>query len=68
MNSKKILDILNTSPLQQGILFHHLYEQDDPYVVQNEVSLEGRLDPEALKQGFARLTQKHDVLRSVVVL
>ncbi len=67
MNSKKILDILNTSPLQQGILFHHLYEQDDPYVVQNEVSLEGRLDPEALKQGFARLTQKHDVLRAVVL-
>lgn len=67
MQNRNILDILNLSPLQLGILFHHLYEREDPYVVQSEISLAGELEPDSLREGLSRLIEKHDALRSVVV-
>src|SRR5947209_151909 len=43
----KIEDILPLSPLQEGLLFHALYDAQGPdvYTVQLELDLEGRLDP-----------------------
>ena len=43
---RQIEDILPLSPLQEGLLFHALYDAQGPdvYTVQLELELEGRLD------------------------
>ena len=47
----KIEDILPLSPLQEGLLFHALYDAQGPdvYTVQLELELEGLLDPPCWK-------------------
>jgi amino acid adenylation domain-containing protein len=64
--SSKILDILNPTPFQEGALYHYLHENEDPYVVQNEVVLHGDINVNALKASLAALTRKHDALRTVI--
>ena len=51
----QIEDILPLSPLQEGLLFHALYDAQAPdvYTVQLELTLEGALDSAALEAGGA---------------
>ena len=46
-STRRIEDILPLSPLQEGLLFHALYDAQGPdvYTVQLELELEGALDP-----------------------
>ena len=46
----RIEDVLPLSPLQEGLLFHSLYDVEAPdvYTVQLTLSLEGRLNEDAL--------------------
>ena len=54
------------SPLQQGMLFHHLQAPDhDPYITQNILCLEGKLDMECCMESYQMLIQKHQNLRTV---
>ena len=48
---RTIEDILPLSPLQEGLLFHALYDAQGPdvYTVQLELELEGALDPAVLE-------------------
>ena len=62
----RIDDILPLSPLQEGLLFHALYDAQGPdiYKVQLELGLEGRLDGEALKAAVQALVVRHGSLRA----
>ena len=62
----RIEDILPLSPLQEGLLFHALYDAQGPdvYTVQLQLGLEGRLDGEALKAAVQALLQRHASLRA----
>ena len=57
---------LPLSPLQEGLLFHALYDAQGPdiYKVQLELGLEGRLDGEALKAAVQALVVRHGSLRA----
>ena len=59
-------DILPLSPLQEGLLFHALYDARAPdvYTVQLVLSLQGRLDEEALKAAAQALIERHAGLRA----
>jgi len=58
-------DILPLSPLQEGMLFQALYDEDGPdlYVHQLLLDLEGPLDVKALHRAARTLLQRHANLR-----
>ena len=59
-------DILPLSPLQEGLLFHALYDARGPdvYTVQLELTLSGRLDGGRLRAAAGALLGRHAVLRA----
>ena len=59
-------DILPLSPLQEGLLFHALYDAQGPdvYTVQLELELEGRLDSAVLEASLQAVVGRHASLRS----
>src|SRR5262249_24656888 len=61
-----IEDILPLSPLQQGLLFHALYDSESPdiYTVQLELELDGVLDRAALHAAARALLARHPSLRA----
>ncbi|HEV8474750.1 MAG TPA: amino acid adenylation domain-containing protein, partial [Methylomirabilota bacterium] len=61
-------DILPLSPLQEGLLFHAMYDpvRPDTYVVQLVLALEGPLDVETLRAAAAALLRRHAVLRTSI--
>ncbi|HEY1243817.1 MAG TPA: condensation domain-containing protein, partial [Hyphomicrobiaceae bacterium] len=62
----QIEDILPLSPLQEGLLFHALYDAQAPdvYTVQLELTLEGALDGAALERAVQALVARHASLRA----
>ena len=62
----KLEEILPLSPLQEGLLFHALYDTQGPdlYTVQLALSLEGLLDPQGLRAAAETLLKRHANLRA----
>src|SRR6476660_7842587 len=62
----QIEDILPLSPLQEGLLFHALYDAQGPdvYTSQLVLGLEGALDPAALQVAARALLVRHSSLRA----
>src|SRR5579862_129437 len=59
-------DILPLSPLQEGLLFHALYEPavSDIYSVQQVFDLEGPIDSEVLEAAAQAVLRRHASLRA----
>ncbi len=59
-------DILPLSPLQEGLLFHALYDAHGPdvYTVQLELELDGALDAARLAASLRAVMKRHHSLRS----
>jgi hypothetical protein len=58
-------DIYPLSPMQEGMLFHRLYESDESvYGQQFAVRLNGPLDPDAFRQAWEAVVARHDILRT----
>jgi non-ribosomal peptide synthase protein (TIGR01720 family) len=56
------------SPMQQGMLFHSLYDTEESmYVVQFACALSGEVNPEALQQAWQEVVNRHSVLRTFFV-
>ncbi len=65
MNPGDIEDIYELSPLQQGLLFHSLYDGDaDVYVNQRSFLIDGPLDPDALLDAWKQAVGAHPALRT----
>ncbi|MGP8298317.1 non-ribosomal peptide synthetase [Streptomyces inhibens] len=65
MNNASLEDILPLTPLQDGLLFHALYDerQLDVYTVQFVLTLEGDVDAAALRAACSALLRRHANLR-----
>ncbi|MEN2401845.1 non-ribosomal peptide synthetase [Flavobacterium sp. MC2016-06] len=60
-----IEDIHRLSPLQEGLLFHSLYDQNpNAYVIQLSFDLVGELQPAHFKTAWELLIKKHSILRT----
>ncbi|MCT9078845.1 non-ribosomal peptide synthetase [Streptomyces fulvoviolaceus] len=62
-----IADILPLSPLQEGLLFHALFDDEgapDLYAAQQILELEGPLDPAAVRAAGQALLDRHPNLRA----
>jgi amino acid adenylation domain-containing protein/non-ribosomal peptide synthase protein (TIGR01720 family) len=67
----EIIDIYALSPLQEGFLFHTLYdsheEQSFAYVNQLCLLVAGHLDLDTFERSWKHLIQRHDIFRTVFV-
>nr|ALK27914.1 non-ribosomal peptide synthase [Streptomyces sp. DSM 11171] len=61
-----LADVLPVSPLQEGLLFHALFDESDTdvYVEQMDLGLDGPLDARALRGAWQALTARHASLRA----
>ncbi|WP_158708263.1 non-ribosomal peptide synthetase [Streptomyces sp. NRRL S-455] len=59
-------DILPLSPLQEGMLFHNLFDDEelDAYNVQVFIELDGNVDPARLRRAGEALLERHANLRA----
>ncbi len=65
MSAGDVEDIYELSPLQQGILFHSLYDGDsDVYLNQRSFLIEGPLDVDALLAACRQTVRAHTTLRT----
>lgn len=65
MQRDNVADIYDLTPLQQGLLFHTLYEPEAGlYVNQLECRLDGPLDVELFHQAWQALVDQHPILRT----
>ncbi|MEH2230449.1 MAG: amino acid adenylation domain-containing protein [Nostoc sp.] len=68
IKNKNIESIYPLSPMQQGMLFHTLYEPESGvYIEQFCLTLSGNLDITVLQQACVRVVKRHPVLRTLVV-
>lgn len=66
-NISGIERVYNLSPLQEGMLYHSVTEKNTlDYVVQTSMHVEGNLITELLETSVKLLSEKHDVLRSLI--
>ncbi|MCD6571340.1 MAG: amino acid adenylation domain-containing protein, partial [Deltaproteobacteria bacterium] len=64
--SKKIEDIYPLSPMQQGMLFHSLYDPDSPiYSERYTYTIEGSLDIECFTKAWEHLGKSHPIFRTI---
>ncbi|MBO0821418.1 MAG: non-ribosomal peptide synthetase, partial [Nocardiopsaceae bacterium] len=65
-----VADILPLAPLQEGLLFHALYDDGAPdvYVVQLSLELAGRIDPGRLRAAAQALLARHPHLAARFVV
>ena len=61
-------EILPLSPLQEGLLFHALYDVENPdiYTIQVVIGLEGALDRSVLEVAAQALLKRHESLRASI--
>ncbi|MCD7441170.1 amino acid adenylation domain-containing protein [Streptomyces lincolnensis] len=67
MTRSGIADILPLSPLQEGLLFHALYDDEhapDVYAAQQILELTGEVDPAAVRAAGQALLDRHPNLRA----
>jgi hypothetical protein len=61
-----LADVLPLSPLQEGLLFHAVYDESalDVYLVQTVVGLSGRVDVERLRVALRGVLERYGNLRA----
>lgn len=65
MNAEKIEDIYKLSPLQEGMLFYSMYNNEpNAYVHQISFDLTGTFNLDYFKKSWAHIVEKHSVLRT----
>uniref|UniRef100_UPI00069F69E4 non-ribosomal peptide synthetase n=1 Tax=Pseudomonas sp. MIACH TaxID=1078355 RepID=UPI00069F69E4 len=63
--ARDVQDVYPLSPMQQGMLFHSLYQQgeDDVYVSQLRADVQG-VDVDQFQRAWAQVLARHDMLRT----
>jgi amino acid adenylation domain-containing protein len=62
-------NIFDLTPLQSGLLFHKLLDEQSPqYVLQQVIDVEGPLDRTALRSALDALSRRHQALRTAIVV
>ncbi|WKB55581.1 non-ribosomal peptide synthetase [Eleftheria terrae] len=63
-----VQDIYPLAPLQQGILFHHLLQQQgDPYLLSFTLAFDTRQQLDDFAQALQQVIDRHDILRTAVL-
>src|ERR1044071_3466617 len=63
--SSNVEDIYPLSPLQEGMLFHALFDpESEAYFEQLNCALDAKLDVEALRRAWQQVVDRHPVMRT----
>jgi amino acid adenylation domain-containing protein len=64
-----VADVYPPSPLQEGLLFHHMLAEggDDAYVMPAVLEFDSRARLDAFTQAFQRMVDRHDIYRTSLV-
>ncbi|WP_231887598.1 condensation domain-containing protein, partial [Paenibacillus jamilae] len=63
-----ITDIYTLTPMQSGMLYHFLREQNShAYFEQAVISLKGEIDRSLFERAFQQVIQRHDILRTAFI-
>src|ERR1700745_346192 len=63
-----IQDVYPLTPLQEGLLFHHLLSDGgEAYVISNLFELESRQRLDAFIEALQKVIARHDILRTAVL-
>ncbi|OPF70354.1 hypothetical protein VT50_0236860, partial [Streptomyces antioxidans] len=64
MTDSALVGVWPLSPLQEGLLFHAVYDEEgiDVYVEQMITGLEGKLDSAVLRASWQALLDRHESL------
>jgi amino acid adenylation domain-containing protein len=66
IDRNNVEDVYSLSPLQEGMLFHHILEEiSTAYFVQTAVTLNGEVDVELLELTFNKIIERYDILRTI---
>lgn len=66
LKTENIQNIYRLSPMQEGLLFHSLYEKGSlSYFMRVVYYLQGDIDPDLSQRTLAILFQRHEILRTV---
>lgn len=60
-------EIYPLAPLQEGLLYHHLTDEHDPYQQQALFSFAGRAQLDGFAQALQQVINRHDILRTSLV-
>jgi len=67
-SDKKMQKIYSLTPLQEGILFHHLEDsQSTGYVVQSILKVTGQLNEYAIRKSLDYIERRHAALRTSII-
>ncbi|MFK0732732.1 MAG: amino acid adenylation domain-containing protein [Gloeotrichia echinulata GP01] len=67
-SKKHIEAIYPLSPMQQGMLFHSLYNSESqPYLAQIQLTIYGKIEAFAFEQAWERVIERHPALRTLFV-
>ncbi len=67
-DDSEIEQIYPLSPMQQGMVFHELMDNDSGmYYEQSIFSLAGRINLEKFESSFQKVIERHDVLRTIFI-
>ncbi|MEI2579470.1 non-ribosomal peptide synthase/polyketide synthase [Scytonema sp. PRP1] len=67
-NRQNVEDIYPLSPMQQGMLFHSLYDPESSvYFAQVSCTLTGNLDVQTFEQAWEKIVAKHSIFRTAFV-
>lgn len=67
-NAKMIQSIYSLTPMQEGMLYHYMEEEETTdYVIQSIFSLQGNLNEAKLKESLELLFEKYEILRTFFI-
>src|ERR1044072_4317428 len=64
LTKENIKDVYTHSPVQEGILFHSLREEDSTYFQQSAFRFRGDLNVNCVQETLQELVDRHEVLRT----
>src|SRR5208282_2963881 len=68
LDRTNIKNIYSLSPLQEGMLFHQLFEaESSAYFQQMSYRISGRLDVPVFEKSWNELVRRHDALRTIFI-
>ncbi|QWR77834.1 amino acid adenylation domain-containing protein [Candidatus Magnetomonas plexicatena] len=68
LNAEDIKDIYNLSPMQEGMLFHRMYDKrSSAYFEQVTFTVKGALDVSAFIKSWENVFERHDILRAMFI-